>query len=252
MMKSNKLFSSLLVSTMALTVLGGELVASADTVGSKTSNGVITFEEDDSVTPPIDPENPEKPVEPVDPTDPEGPGEGTSGPLSIDFTSSFNFGTQKISVKDETYFADEQAYKDGSVGPNYVQITDKRGTAAGWSLSVTQLEQFKAEENELKGAALTIADQGLNSVVGQEHAPEVKATSQELTPGSKVELVNAGKNKGMGTWALYFGKDAKSDAVIDKDGSKSVSLFVPASAIQLKDKEYRTQLNWELSDVPTN
>jgi hypothetical protein len=38
-----------------------------------------------------------KPVDPVDPTDPNGPEPGTPGPLSIDYASSFDFGTQKIS-----------------------------------------------------------------------------------------------------------------------------------------------------------
>lgn len=250
-MKINQFSKSALVCTLALSILGGSTLASAETVGSKISNGVISFEEDDSETPPVDPENPEKPVEPIDPTDPEKPIEpGTPGPLSIDFASHFNFGTHKISVKDETYFADEQGFKDGSTGPNYVQVTDKRGTAAGWSLSVTQKDQFKAGENELKGSELTLGDQGLNSVVADEYKPAIASASQTLTPGSKVEVVNAAKNKGMGSWILYFGK-ATTDATVSADGAKSVSLFVPGSAIKLKDMEYKTELNWELSDVPT-
>lgn len=251
-MKINQFSKSALVCTVALAIIGGATMASAETVGSKVSNGVISFEEDNSVTPPVNPEKPEKPVEPVDPTDPEKPIEpGTPGPLSIDFASHFNFGTHKISVKDETYYADEQGYKDGTKGPNYVQITDKRGTAAGWSLSVTQKDQFKAGENELKGSALTLADQGLNSVVADEYKPTITAPSQMLTPGAKVEVIKANKNQGMGSWLLYFGKTSE-DAVIEGNGAKSVSLFVPASAIKLKDMAYKTELNWELSDVPTN
>ena len=48
-------------------------------------------------TKPVDPVNPdtEKPVEPFDPTTPDTgnkPNEGTTGPLSIDYASSLDFG----------------------------------------------------------------------------------------------------------------------------------------------------------------
>ena len=41
-------------------------------------------------------------------------------------------------------------------GPNYVQVTDNRGTEAGWSLKVKQEGQFKSTSGkELTGAAIT-------------------------------------------------------------------------------------------------
>lgn len=256
---NNKLSKNLLVSTLALSILAGATGVSAADGGEKITNGIITFEEDTSITPPVNPEDPdpEKPVTPIDPTDPEkpidpeNPGGGTAGPLSIDFASSFDFGKQKISVKEETYFADVQRYSDGTSGPNYVQVTDKRGTAAGWSLSVTQLEQFKAGENMLAGAELTLGNQGLNSVVGDAYKPTIKNVSQTLVPGEKTDLVSADVNKGMGTWLLYFGEQKETDAVITADGAKSVSLKVPGAAIKLKDMKYSTQLNWVLTDAPT-
>ncbi len=43
--------------------------------------------------------------------------------------------------------------KDGSKKPTYVQVTDKRGTLAGWKLTLSQPEQFKtATGEELVGA----------------------------------------------------------------------------------------------------
>lgn len=46
--------------------------------------------------------------------------------------------------------------KDGSKKPTYVQVTDKRGTLAGWKLTLSQPEQFKtATGEELVGAQLT-------------------------------------------------------------------------------------------------
>ncbi|MEB5953235.1 WxL domain-containing protein, partial [Enterococcus innesii] len=70
-----------------------------------TSNGAITFEADPNPTNPVDPTDPEKPVDPVDPTDPDGPNPGTNGPLSIDYASSLDFGVNKISNKNEVYYA---------------------------------------------------------------------------------------------------------------------------------------------------
>jgi len=121
-------------------ILGVTSVHADDTTepANYTSNGVITFEPDKDPTKPVDPTDPTKPVDPVDPTKPDGPDDGTEGPLSIDYASSFNFGTQKIITTDKDYYADIQTFKDGTTGPNYVQVTDKRGSQAGWNLSVTQ------------------------------------------------------------------------------------------------------------------
>ena len=94
------------------------------------SNAVVNFVPNQDVTPPVDPINPdpENPVTPIDPTNPNGPNPGTAGPLSIDYASSLHFGENKISTKNEVYYAKAQAFTGGSEGPNYVQVTDNRGT----------------------------------------------------------------------------------------------------------------------------
>ena len=78
------------------------------------SNGLVEFIPNVDPTEPVDPENPdpEKPVKPIDPTDPEGPNPGTQGPLSIDYASSFVFGKNRISNKDQVYFARAQQYQE--------------------------------------------------------------------------------------------------------------------------------------------
>ena len=82
------------------------------------------------------------------------------GEFSIDFVSSLDFGTNEISNQNQVYFAQAQRYyKSTLVTPNFIQITDNRGTLKGWTLKVYEKEQFKAEEysqyQELKGAALS-------------------------------------------------------------------------------------------------
>ena len=140
MKKITILLTGLLLSSA---VLGG-LSANAAT---QPSNGVVNFETDNTPTPPVDPVDPDpnKPVDPVDPTDPNGPEPGTPGPLSIDYASSFDFGTQKISTQTHTYNAALQKYKNGTPadGPNYVQVTDKTGLYTGWDLTVKQKKKLK-------------------------------------------------------------------------------------------------------------
>ncbi|MFR8960805.1 MAG: WxL domain-containing protein ElrC, partial [Enterococcus faecalis] len=126
------------------------------------SNAIVEFTPDTSINKPVDPVNPdtEKPVEPFDPTTPDTgnkPNEGTTGPLSIDYASSLDFGKNKISNKDEKYYANPQYFflADGSgpdltnPKPNYVQISDKRGTNAGWALTVKQETQLTATKETL-------------------------------------------------------------------------------------------------------
>ncbi len=83
-----------LIAGLILSLGLGTHAASADG-GSYNTNAKIKFSPSEDGTGPVDPEDPEVPVDPVDPTDPEGPNPGTSGPLSIDYASSFQFGEQK-------------------------------------------------------------------------------------------------------------------------------------------------------------
>jgi hypothetical protein len=207
-----------------------------------TSNGAVTFEADDSITKPVDPTDPEKPVEPIDPTDPDGPNPGTAGPLSIDFASSFQFGNQKITSETMDYYANLQEFSSGSRGPNYVQVTDKRGTQEGWSLSVVQNGQFKTAENDvLEGASLSISSGKATSVTDMLYAPTV-TEAHTFVPDSEVNLVNAPEGKGMGTWIYKFGAD-------ETEGATAVKLNVPGRSVKLA-KEYRTTLTWKLKNVP--
>ncbi|NMP59692.1 hypothetical protein HI921_14705 [Enterococcus mundtii] len=104
---------------------------------------------------PVDPLDPEVEVAPEN--KPELP--EAQGSLSIDFVSSFNFGSQALSIHDQMYYAQPQRLLtgDGTVNerPNYVQISDRRPVSErnGWQLSVTQNGQFRNESgHELIGS----------------------------------------------------------------------------------------------------
>lgn len=197
---------------------------------------------------PLDPllPDPTKPVIPVDPTDPAGPPPGTGGSLSLDFASGFQFGNQAISTKDEIYSALPQAYTDfdgaKKQGPNYIQVTDVRGTGAGWQLSVKQNGQFQTTEaQKLAGAELLFKNGELVSNLSTAYRPTASATF-ELPLDTEINVVTANREQGLGTWIYRFGSDEAS-------GGDSVQLKVPGSSVKYA-KRYQTSLTWSLKDVP--
>ena len=237
--------SALLVSALSF----GGAAAFAEETKTLDSNAIVKFKANESITGPVDPENPDPntTVEPVDPTNPDGkPEPGTNGPLSIDFASSLDFGENVISTKDETYFAAAQKFKDGQEKPNYVQVTDNRGTEAGWKLSVKQNGQFvDSKGNELTGAKITFTN-GVVNTVSKSAIPSGVMPSFDLTAdgtGAVQNVVEAKAGEGAGTYVYKFGDDATK--------AKSIKLEVPGATTKYAG-EYKTTLTWTLSVVPAN
>lgn len=248
MKKTTTLFMGALLFS---SILGVTSVHAEDTTpdANYTSNGVITFEADNTKTDPLNPENPdpENPTQPEDPTTDDGnPEDGTDGPLSIDYASSFQFGTQKITTADKDYYAQLQKYKNGVAdGPNYVQVTDKRGSQKGWNLSVTQNGDFKTSDGDiLDGASLSLNNGIISSNTDAAYSPEVVKVNNTLVADAKTPLMKADVKKGMGTWMYRFGTDAT-------EGATSVKLSIPGKSVKLA-KQYSTTLTWTLSDTPGN
>ncbi|MGM0124013.1 hypothetical protein IGI37_001387 [Enterococcus sp. AZ194] len=219
------------------------------------SDGVVQFIPGTDGTKPIDPDvDPENPdtdgsVTPVDPTNPGGePNPGTTGPFSIDFASSFNFGLNKITNQTMDYYARAQTFTGGtSERANYVQVSDNRGTKEGWTLTVTQKEQLKATtattattNDTLTGAEITLNDSAVNSV-STSTAPVAEAT-MTLVPGEPSTVMSAKVGEGAGTHLTKWGTD-------EETGAKSVALEIPGGSTKEK-AVYSTKLIWTLSDTP--
>lgn len=226
-----------------LGVSGTSYTAFAADGGSTTSKGDVTFEKNLEPSTPQDPDT----NNPVEPTDPEVT-PPTSGPLSIDYISTLHFGTQKISGNDEVYYAQMDKLKDTKTGetvekPNYVQVTDNRGSNAGWKLTVVQDGQFKNGESELKGATLQFKSPTMKSSKKSD-ANTPAASEMTLNPDGKtsVDAITAKANQGMGTWFDTFGTDVEAAA-------KSISLSVPGDTAKTEGK-YSTSLTWTLTDTP--
>lgn len=230
-------------------------------VGNTSENAVLVlgkgetivraiYEEELRELNPVDPLDPEVEVDPEN--KPELPEE--QGLFSIDFISSFNFGSQIISAQDQTYYAQSQRLQnsDGTLNeseerPNYVQISDRRSATDrgnGWQLAVTQNRQFTGENNqELSGAQLQFANQQFASIQNSGLPTLQEEETVILTPGSKQVLISAQGDSGMGTWIYRFG---------DREtASESVALMVPQGA-NPEATTYTTTLIWELSSVPGN
>ncbi|MBO1305951.1 WxL domain-containing protein [Enterococcus sp. 669A] len=235
------------VAALALAGLALPVTSFAADGAEYTSNGAVTFEANTDPTKPVDPTNPVDPVTPVDPTDPTGPNPGTNGPLSIDYASSLDFGTQKITSTDEVYKAKAQKYVDKAnaekTGPNFVQVTDNRGLETGWKLQVKQSGQFKtAEDQELTGAAITFKNG--NVVTASSSAKPTGQATINLTPNDAyVNVMSATTGQGAGTYLLAWGSDAAT-------GADSIELAVPGSTTKYA-KQYTTTFTWALADIPS-
>ncbi|ANZ96291.1 hypothetical protein BFC20_00350 [Brochothrix thermosphacta] len=235
-------------------------VAAEETGAEYTSEGAVKFVPNTDPVKPVDPVDPGKPVDPIEPLNPGGPNPGTPGPLSIDFASSFDFGTNKISSVDEVYYANPQLYKEeGKETANYVQVTDNRGVSTGWDLKVKQEAQFKnatAKYKTLNGSVVTLNNGQADSNSEGVTAPTT-VKSVVLNPGEAVPVMSAADSAGDGTWVDVFG-GLKKVEIVNEEGVKEtvnkntdVQLEVPGKTPK-SAVEYRAKLTWILSEVAGN
>ncbi|MBO0474726.1 hypothetical protein IGL98_001252 [Enterococcus sp. DIV0840] len=242
-MKTSKLVMASILTAGALLSTNVAVYAEEGNSGviekSIKSQGDVTFKIDDEKTPPVDPTNPGEEVEP------EEPGESTDGPLSIDHVSNLHFGEQLISAKAKTYYAKLEKVKKGEETkevPNYVQVTDKRGSNEGWYLSVQQDKQFTTGEDiELKGAILKLSNTQVKTTADNKSKAPSAVSEISLVPGGAgMSVIAANKDEGMGLWVGSFGNETT--------GENSVSLFVPGESAKQAAK-YSTTLTWTLSNT---
>jgi hypothetical protein len=169
-------------------------------------------------------------------TDSTGDVTFSSGTLSLSVTDNTNlsFGSNTISTTDTTLNA--------STTPT-VEVSDLRGTNAGWSLTVAQGQQFNtatdASGSVLTNAALTVASTKVSSdsTVNTGNATLTPGTtSGTTTNGAAGTVASASDGDGNGISTFTFG---------------SSTLAVPGATTKLA-KAYTTTLTWNLGDTPSN
>lgn len=245
-MKLSKSVLTGLIATGSL-VLFSSTVLAGENGSSVKSNVDIEYITNTDTTDPKDPTDPDNKPKP----NPDNPGTDEEGPLSIDYVTNIKFGQQKPSGNDVSYFAtlDKVINQDDSEKPvpAYVQVTDNRGSNAGWSLSVKQDEQFKNASNKKLGKAeLRLHNGTPNSANSADMAPVAEKTVtlklDSAGNGINSKVMAAANGKGAGTWTNMFGKDVE-------EAVSSVELFVPGGT-QIEKGAYSTTLTWTLSADP--
>lgn len=272
-MKKMQKYSLAIIAGAGMIATYGSTLVSAATA-EYDSKSSVEFVGGTTVTPPVDPENPDIgiPVVPIDPNNPPATlPPGTGGPLSIDFASSLAFGKQAITSKDETYYAHPQEFANGNISENYVQVTDVRGTFAGWTLSVATDAQFHLDTVDpsvtdestakvgdyLTGAELSFSGGHVVTASGTSQTvyPQEVKTDTYVVSSADTVIMAAAENQGMGTWVYGLGKETDYDtSAISADAvaTKSpIKLSVPGATAK-KTGTYTTNLNWKLSDTPAN
>ncbi|KRN57032.1 WxL domain-containing protein [Carnobacterium divergens] len=232
-MKKRTLTAIAGVSLLGLTGLSTNALAAVSSTANSTNH--IVFEAGEEVTNPIDPTNPDNPnpSDPIDPTDPTNPGTGNEGSLTIDYVSNIEFGTQKTASGTMIYHAQNEH--------PFVQVTDKRGTGAGWNLTAKATE-FKsaAGSKVLKGAELTFKN-GVLKTQTENISPAPQNKDVTFSNSDAHVMMNAKEDTGRGTWVdVFSGK---------LNDNENVQLKVlPGTADTNVD--YTATINWELTDAP--
>ena len=214
------ILATLLIST---TILAGTVAVHADDLSGKSTAKIGLTKQD--------PDNPVGPIDPIDPDDnpPSNDPTGNTGDLRIDYISNIDFGTQTISGKTETYIAEKPASLTES------QVSDLRGTGAGWHLQVnydTEKPGFTSEDKTLSGAELTLPAGTPETV--EDNSSAAPATSKVVVNNDAQNIMSAAANTGLGTWA-------------DEMEPGNVTLKVPSGNLV---GDYTATLVWTLSDAP--
>lgn len=251
---------------LSFTFISHQSVYADDTVAG---SGHISFvgEHDKGIK---DPENPEIEVDP-------GPSPSTKGALRLDFVPQFNFYQNKVVGKDMIYPVNAQLFHDETQARgNFVQVSDNRGAALGWTLQLRQEAQFQNNiepNSQLNGAFLSLDKSWANSRRKEVEAPIVSKDVILLDHiGETYNLAEAKPGGGVGIWSISFGAskdnsnnqeatltpkvDAEKKAVFDPVfenkqivENSAITLSVPG-ATEKKPGTYTTVLTWILAELP--
>jgi len=237
---------------MTSTLLLGALmpvVANAAENQSGTTNATATFAA--NTTKPV------VPVNPTDPTTPITPGDGNNGAaagtgLSLIYApSTFDFGSHEIDVtsanKYPASFTGSKTALMPSTSAVGLQVSDARGTNAGWTLKVSASDGTSGNLSTLTGATITL--------------PAGTALSTGTETGTTAN--NGAKSQGVTALAVGVGNTAGASETIlsaaDKTGAgitsdlmdpTEITLYVAAATASATT--YTGQLTWALEATPAS
>ena len=227
-MKFSKFTTLGAAAVLSMAVLAQGILA----VGPYDSEATVSFTEDIQAPGILDPTDPSTPFVPGVNGNPVDPPTGDAGPLSLDYVSSLDFGSQNISMAEETYEA-------LSLKP-FIQVTDKRATSDGWNVTLSATE-FTDGANSLNGATLNFRNG--EAVSNNSFSPPTPAIVELTTDGTTVGVVSAAPDEGRGSWITrWFPTNAGATT------NDSVTLTVPGGIA--KEAAYASTLTWTLTNTP--
>lgn len=245
MKPSKKVVAFALAATMLFGNVAGVLAADQDV---DSSDNKITFESGGGgdVTNPVDPEDPDTEVDPDEKEDPTG----NTGELRLDVVPVFDFGTKKITTGEKEYSAELPVDATSTEEiPYYVQVTDVRGTGAGWSLTAKLTDQFTDGTHTLDGATIALANVASEAQTGTTAPTSTTDGSLEYDAvnDKSIKIASAAANEGMGVSAVRFGDTARYGSTLTADDS--VKLTIPGTT-QVYANTYKATIKWTLGATP--
>lgn len=237
-MERIKKITSFTLTTM-IAFFGFATVVGAAEVSNGESDAEIEFTPGTGAPEVVDPTNPEEPYEPdpTDPTDPQNPPTGETGPLTLDYVSSIDFGENEI-------VSNTEIYESSTLRP-FIQVTDRRGTGEGWTVtaSASAFEATVDEETKetLPGSVITFANGEVISTSTSEAPNPVEQVVLE-TGGDAAEVVTASVDSGLGSWVNRWFPSEETPT------NDNVTLEVPAGAATAG--QHTATIAWTLTDAP--
>lgn len=242
MKKNMKLVSVLMLGALTTTALATTTFAEEGENATSKATIQAVAGGDTPVNPvnPTDPKNPDS-LGPTDPND--GTNTGQTGSLQINYLSHLNFG-ENIAITSKTTTAN---VKNNT--PRFFQVSDLRGTGAGWKMNVSLGEFIPSDTNNtnkpITGA--TIKFQNGEAVTSNDAVDGIDidaAVTHDVTlsAGTAVQtLMSADKGTGRGTWlARYTAKSGASD-------NENIVFSAPSNNITA-NTNYQAILTWQLVD----
>lgn len=235
-MKNKLLLSSLTLGATSI-LLASPIIAAVHQ--SAESEAKVNFTAPEDVPEILDPET----LEPQTPED--GNETNNKGPLSLDFVSNIDFGSHEIPVAAEEYEAVTEK--------PFIQVTDRRGTGQGWSVSAQASNFEQNGQNTLNNSTITFSNGESVSPLDGIEAPVVQENIELTTGGESAPVVEAagrGENEsisnaqGLGTWVIRWLKGEANDT------NEKVKLSVPQG--QASAGEHTSTITWTLYDGPGN
>lgn len=235
-MKLSKIIS---LSVCSLVLFGTASTVMAAEGGSAVTDGTIDFEvETDPAGEIIKPET-DEPIETEE-------GSSTTGNLRIQFVPDFNFGRQKIKTGEETYAPTYMKYQykgqpTGKEGdyymPQFLQVSDTRGTNEGFTLTVKGTTFKRKTGDELPFATIALTDGRLSNNVFSE--AEIK---------ERVDTFKGVSNVGTGKLVIPTGTADAMPVMMTKSNEKVHSTNGTQTSLILSSTYDKDKLDYLATD----